>query len=354
MYTSEWVFYPVLQLPSRQRCSGVHVPDLRFTLPRNLEHPFSHAPMRIGSAQLTTSVTPMHRIASCLLFPVTFVTAFGVALWGLEHAVNEDVILAAITLGVILVVAVFERILPEHPAWNRSQKDVGTDLLHGAVSMVILPQVLELGLRLLLLGAAAWLTELMGGSLWPRDWPLLLQLIPALLVSQFFEYWAHRAMHEVPLLWRLHATHHSPGRLYFLNAARFHPLDATLLFTVALAPLILLGAGSDLLLLFTVWVSVHGLFQHCNVRVRLGPLNYIFSMAELHRWHHSLKLEEANSNYGNNILFWDLVFRTVHYPKDRDASAHIGLSDLPNFPGDYVGQVLSPWRWKRYQEETRS
>ena len=65
-----------------------------------------------------------------------------------------------------------------------------------------------------------------------------------------------------------------------------------------------------MLLLYTVWVSVHGLFQHCNVRLRLGPLNYIFSMCELHRWHHSLKLEEANSNYGNNILFWDLVFDT--------------------------------------------
>ena len=32
-------------------------------------------------------------------------------------------------------------------------------------------------------------------------------------------------MHEVPWLWRFHATHHSAPRLYWLNAGRFHPLD---------------------------------------------------------------------------------------------------------------------------------
>ncbi|HIN86364.1 MAG TPA: fatty acid hydroxylase family protein [Myxococcales bacterium] len=284
-----------------------------------------------------------------LLFPLTFGGAFGVALWGIEQGIQKDLLLGSISLFSILLIAICERIIPEHEEWNRAQDDVQTDLLHGMVSMVIVPKTLELALHLLILNVALWLAESSGGSLWPSDWPLLLQLIPALLISQFFEYWAHRGMHEVPLLWRLHATHHSPGRLYWLNAARFHPLDSAFLFSVSLAPLLLLGAGQELLLLYTVWVSVHGMFQHCNIRVRLGPLNYIFSMAELHRWHHSLSLEEANSNYGNNILFWDLVFGTVHYPKDRSASQNIGLSELPDFPKDYVGQVLSPWRWGHYK-----
>jgi sterol desaturase/sphingolipid hydroxylase (fatty acid hydroxylase superfamily) len=293
----------------------------------------------------------MDRVISCLLFPLTFVAALWVALVGIDRGTSPELLLAAITLGGMVSVAVFERILPEHPEWNQSQGDVGTDLIHGAVSMVLLPQLLEFGLRLLLLEVAIWLADTTGGPIWPSDWPLLLQLVPALLISQFFEYVAHRSLHEVPLLWRLHATHHSPGRLYFLNAGRFHPLDSALLFTVALTPLLVLGAGPELLLLFTVWVSVHGMFQHCNIRLRLGPLNYIFSMAELHRWHHSLNLEEANSNYGNNILFWDLVFGTVHYPKDRSASAQIGLSEMPDFPKGYVGQVLSPWCWSRYQKD---
>jgi len=287
----------------------------------------------------------MSWLISHLLFPVTFAAALGLALLGIERGASFDLVLAAITLATIAVVAVFERVLPEHEQWNRSQGDVGTDLMHGAVSMVAIPELLKLGIRIALLGAATRLAELAGGSVWPGDWPLLLQMVLALVLSQFGEYWVHRGLHEVPLLWRFHATHHSPGRLYWLNAARFHPVDAALLYTVATAPLVVLGAGAEVLLLYTVWVSVHGLFQHCNVRLRLGPLNYIFSMAELHRWHHSLTLEEANSNYGNNILLWDLVFGTVHYPKDRAASASIGLADLPGFPKSYLAQVLSPWRW---------
>lgn len=292
-------------------------------------------------------------LLSHTLFPVTFAAALFAALWGIANGVHRDLILGGITLVTVVVVAIFERVLPEHRQWNLSQDDVSTDLMHGAVSMVAIPQALELGLRLLLLQVAVWLSDLWGQSLWPHHWPVILQLVPALLISQLGEYWAHRSLHEIPLLWRLHAIHHSPGRLYWLNAARFHPLDSALLFTVALAPLLALGAGPEVLLLFTVWVSVHGMFQHCNIRLHLGPLNYVFSMAELHRWHHSLKLEEANANYGNNILFWDLVFGTVHYPKDRAASSEIGLADLPDFPKNYLGQITAPWRWNRYGRSSR-
>lgn len=288
-------------------------------------------------------------ILSHLLFPVTFAAGLACALVGIQHGVLEELLLGSISLVAMAIVATFERILPEHPEWNRSQGDVGTDLVHMLVSMVAIPELLKVLLHMTLLGVALRLSDLLGAPIWPQHWPVLAQLAPALLISQFFEYWAHRSLHEVPVLWRLHATHHSPGRLYWLNAARFHPLDSALLFVVGLTPLLLLGAGRDVLLLLTVWVSLHGMFQHCNIRLRLGPLNYVFSMAELHRWHHSLVLKEANSNYGNNILFWDIVFGTVHYPRDRSASADIGLHDLTGFPETWLAQVLSPWRWERYQ-----
>jgi ornithine lipid hydroxylase len=290
----------------------------------------------------------MERLVSYGLFPLTFSAAIFAALYGVAQGVQHELILGFITGLTVFIVALFERILPEHPEWNIAQDDVGTDLSHALISMVLLPKALELGMRLTVLAIAVWLSEAIGGSLWPTDWPLFSQVILALIVSQFGEYWTHRAMHRIPLLWRLHATHHSPGRLYWLNAARFHPLDSSLLFVVGMAPLMLLGATSDVMLVFTVWISVHGLFQHCNVKLRLGPLNYIFSMAELHRWHHSLNLEEANANYGNNILFWDLVFGTAFYPSGRRASKEIGLSDMPDFPRDYVGQLISPYRWEHY------
>lgn len=288
----------------------------------------------------------MKNLISHLLFPLTFGAGLFIALVGLDEGVSGDVLVAAISVGTFVVVAAFERILPEHPDWNIAQGDVQTDLLHGLVSMVMLPQILQVAMRLGLLHVAVQLAEFLGGGVWPVAWPLWAQLVLALIISQFFEYWAHRLLHEIPLLWRFHATHHSPRRLYWLNAGRFHPVDSALLHVVGMGPLMLLGAGAEVMALYTIWVAMHGTFQHCNIRVRLGALNYVFSMAELHRWHHSLKLDEANANYGNNILLWDLVFGTVHYPRDAQASSEIGLSDNPDFPGDYLGQVLSPFRWK--------
>jgi len=282
------------------------------------------------------------------LFPTVFVGGQAIGFWAIGTGQNHELVVGGVTLGVVLIIAIFERIQPFHSSWNQSREDVRTDFTHAVVSMIILPKVLEIGQTVGLLSLAVFLTEMVGGSLWPHQWALFPQLLLAMLISQFGEYWAHRCMHEIPLLWRLHATHHSPERLYWLNAARFHPLDTAVSYTIATFPLILLGAGAEMLLLYSIWVMVHGMFQHCNIDLKLGPLNYIFSMAELHRWHHSLVLEEANSNYGNNIIFWDLVFGTLFYPKDRTPSEFIGLSEIKNFPKGYWGQVMSPFRWKTY------
>ncbi|MGB0590835.1 MAG: sterol desaturase family protein [Myxococcota bacterium] len=275
------------------------------------------------------------------LFPFTFVAALATASWAIAEGWSYGITLIGITAVVILVVAVCERLHPAYPEWNTSQGDIITDLWHGLVSNVTLPEVLKLGLLAALVSVDASAGG--GVGLWPDEWPLGAQLALALIVGQFGEYWAHRLLHTVPFLWRFHAVHHSPGRLYFLNAARFHPVDTALLFCVGLAPLMVLGAGPDLMLLMMTWISTHGLFQHCNIHLRLGPLNYVFSMAELHRWHHSLDLKEANRNYGNNILFWDLVFGTVYWPKDRDASSTIG-NNIPGYPKGYLAQLLAPFR----------
>lgn len=287
------------------------------------------------------------------LFPIVFIGALGVTWWGLKQEIEPGYVLSGITLATVLITLVFERIHPKHKRWNLSHGDVPTDLLHGLISMILLPQALEALLKAGLVVLAIKLTEGLGFSLWPESWPIFIQLILAMLISQFGEYWTHRGMHEIPFLWRFHSIHHSPKRLYWLNAARFHPLDTAASFTVALVPLLILGVPDEILVYFTAWVAVHGLFQHCNIDIKLGPLNYIFSLAELHRWHHSLKLEEANSNYGNNIIFWDLVFGTMYYPKDKEASEHIGLHEMDEFPEAYHKQIAAPFQWKKINQQQK-
>jgi sterol desaturase/sphingolipid hydroxylase (fatty acid hydroxylase superfamily) len=123
---------------------------------------------------------------------------------------------------------------------------------------------------------------------------------------------------------------------------------------LAVTPLVLLGADMRIIALHTLFTAIHGMFQHCNVDIRLGPLNWFFSMAELHRWHHSKHLEEANTNYGANVIFWDIVFQTRYLPQDRNPPTEIGIGDLPRFPTGYWAQILSPFRWKEVEASARA
>jgi sterol desaturase/sphingolipid hydroxylase (fatty acid hydroxylase superfamily) len=258
----------------------------------------------------------------------------------------EGLVIALVHVVVISLLFVLERVDPFEPLWQRSYGDVGTDLIHGAVSMISLPELIKLGLFPLLFMAGAWASDLLGHAVWPMLWPVPAQLVLAAAIAEFPQYWIHRWMHEKELLWRLHATHHSPRRLYWLNAARFHPLDTVINYLACVTPLIVMGCPPKVLALWTVLTGVHGLFQHCNVDFRLGPLNWVFSCAELHRWHHSRILREANTNYGANLILWDVVFRTRFHPHAKPPS-EIGLSDMPDFPQGYWGQLLSPIRWPK-------
>jgi sterol desaturase/sphingolipid hydroxylase (fatty acid hydroxylase superfamily) len=88
------------------------------------------------------------------------------------------------------------------------------------------------------------------------------------------------------------------------------------------------------------------------MKVRCGPLNWIFSMAELHRWHHSRLVRESNTNYGQTLILWDIVFGTRFLPTDREPPPDIGIANLDAFPMTWWAQMLSPFRWSRIRAES--
>jgi sterol desaturase/sphingolipid hydroxylase (fatty acid hydroxylase superfamily) len=262
----------------------------------------------------------------------------------------------ALAIGVCQVVApvaiaVCERILPFRSEWNRSHGDLLTDALHAAFSALITIPVVRIVVSMIAIAVAPALSAMVGHVFWPVAWPLVLQLALALVVAELPQYWLHRWQHEREWLWRFHAVHHSAPRLYWLNAARFHPIDLGLLYAVGYLPLVLLGCPEAVLALFFLFDAVLGMLQHSNLDVRLGPLNYVFSMAEPHRWHHSRVLGEASTNYGSNLILWDLLFGTFFLPGERAAPRDIGIAALPYFPGGYLAQLAAPFRWRSLLRE---
>ncbi len=255
---------------------------------------------------------------------------------GLEQGWSHLATALGIGAGVAVLVAALERALPYRPDWLRSHGDLRTDVLH-----VLVSTGLALGGR--------WFSALAFGEVrseanvsaaWPTGLPVAIQVVLALLVTELAGYWVHRAQHEIPALWRLHSIHHSAPRLYWLNQMRSHPLDA-IISGLAVVPAVVLGAPEPVLALLAALTSAHLTLQHSNIEIRLGPLNWLLSMSEVHRWHHSVRPDEANRNYGGVLLLWDVLFRTRLFPRERRAPAATGVS-MSGFPTGYLAQLASP------------
>jgi sterol desaturase/sphingolipid hydroxylase (fatty acid hydroxylase superfamily) len=156
-------------------------------------------------------------------------------------------------------------------------------------------------------------------------------------------YWTHRWYHEVPVLWRFHAVHHSTEHLDWVSGFRSHPLDGTL---IAPAFFFLVAAGFSLQFTGVVAIVqiVLGIFLHANVRWRLRPLHRLIITPEFHHWHHANEPGAINSNYSVFLPGWDLLFGTYFMPRDRRPRRY-GVDD--HVPVGMAAQLRHPLRQVR-------
>ncbi len=265
-----------------------------------------------------------------------------VATWlGLAAPAADGLLLFATVLAVYPAIALLERLVPAERDWNRRHGDVTTDAVHLLLSGTLAQGVFQATLGVAALHAGMALSARWGLTLWPAGAPLAVQLVLAVALAELGHYAFHRLSHEQPLVWRLHAVHHSARRLYWLNATRFHFLDIFALIALQFTPLLLLGVGREALLAYTLFAATYGQLQHMNVRVRPSALDWVFSTPTLHRWHHSVDPREGNTNYGAILIVWDLVFGTFRRPA-RPFDATLGVAGRPDFPEGWLAQQLSP------------
>ena len=183
-----------------------------------------------------------------------------------------------------------------------------------------------------------------GIQAWVRDLPFIAALLLIVLVADLVQYWTHRAYHEVPTLWRLHAVHHSVKSMDWLAGSRQHIVELLITRTLVLAPIFVLGFSKEVIDAYIVIVGFQAVFNHANVSVRLGPLRYVIVTPNFHHWHHSQDTEAIDKNYAAHFAFLDHLFGTA-VQSDRAWPAHYGVV------GDYVPngfwkQLLFPFTWK--------
>lgn len=284
--------------------------------------------------------TAVKRTLAYLSWPLVFFSG----LTGAHFAFAGDrpmVVFSAVYAGAVLILFLLERAIPYEQRWLEADGETANDIAHTVLTKGLV-QLAALAAAIFPMLAAGLLQPLaaMQFSLWPSSWPMIFQAILAVIIAEFGLYWAHRIAHERLFFWRFHALHHSVTRLWVINTGRFHVIDS--LFKIALSqiPLYLLGAPLQVFWWLGAVTAFIGILTHCNVDMRTGFFDLVFSTPRLHRWHHSKDISEGNTNYGENVVLFDQLFGTYFNP-DRPSSTDIGIKGQIA-PG-FLSQLKQPF-----------
>ena len=160
-------------------------------------------------------------------------------------------------------------------------------------------------------------------KIWPgvTDLPLV-SFFLYLFVLDFFDYWYHRAQHNIGWWWGLHSLHHSQQNMNLWSDDRNHLLDDLLrdLFLAVIALFIGVQPGQYILLvaLSRILQSV----QHANIRLHFGSIGErLLVSPRFHRLHHAIGVGHESRGRGSlgghnfAVLFpiWDVLFGTARF-----------------------------------------
>ncbi|MDM4768065.1 sterol desaturase family protein [Pelomonas sp. SE-A7] len=171
-----------------------------------------------------------------------------------------------------------------------------------------------------------------------------LALFLIILVADLVQYWIHRAYHQVPLLWRLHAVHHSIEHMDWLAGSRLHIIELILTRTLILASIYLLGFSKPVIDAYIVVVGFQAVFNHANVSVGLGPLRHLIVTPNFHHWHHAQDPEAVDRNYAAHFAFLDHLFGTAVHSERQWPERYGVIGDY--VPRGFLKQLLFPFTWK--------
>ena len=231
-------------------------------------------------------------------------------------------------IGILLVMTLWELMAPRRsltvrkgPRWA---SNLGLVVLNMALSRMLIP-ITAVG--------AALISEKHGwGLLNHVAWPPWVELTLAVMLLDLAIYWQHVLFHAIPVLWRLHLVHHADLDFDVTTGLRFHTFEILISAGLKIFLVVLLGPSATAVIVFEVLLNGTAMFNHSNVRIAIGLdqlLRRFVVTPDMHRVHHSVDRAETNSNFGFNLPWWDILFRTYRsQPADGHEKMTIGLPQI--------------------------
>lgn len=274
---------------------------------------------------------------------------------------NEANIRLGFFLGIFAIMALWEIIAPRRALTVsklvRWTNNLGLVFLNTFILRLIFPAAA--------VGVAAFAAEHGWGLLNYFDLPFVLAVTLSVVALDFIIYLQHVLVHAVPVLWRLHRVHHADLDYDVTTGARFHPIEIILSMLIKFATIVVLGPPVIAVVIFEVVLNAMAMFNHGNVRLPLGldrVVRLLFVTPDMHRVHHSVEDNEANSNFGFNLSIWDRLFGTyIAQPREGHLGMTIGIhgyrdpkqvNQLPGmlalpFVGKITGYAINRREWSK-------
>jgi len=234
----------------------------------------------------------------------------------------EPYIRSGFFFGILVIMAIWEYLAPRRiltvSRTTRWVNNLAIVFLNSFIVRLIFPVVA--------VGIASFAHKNGWGILNYFEIPFVAAVIVAIIIMDFVIYLQHVLVHAIPVLWRLHRMHHADLDFDVTTGARFHPLEIILSMLIKFATIVVLGPPVIAVILFEIILNMTAMFNHSNVKLPLvfdRVLRLFLVTPDMHRVHHSIEDDEANSNFGFSLPWWDRLFGTY---QDQPRAGHLNMT----------------------------
>jgi sterol desaturase/sphingolipid hydroxylase (fatty acid hydroxylase superfamily) len=251
-------------------------------------------------------------------------------------------------LGALALASLVEAVVPLRRQSRRANGRLATNLWLLAITLA-----LGMLLNFTLAIGAAYFAQNDIGLFAALEIGGVAAFILSLLALDAATYWVHRLMHQTPLLWRVHLTHHIDASVDATTAFRQHPIEGVLRFSFIAVTAWGLGTPPAAIATYRLLGALNSVLEHANIRLprwldRLAVLVWV--TPDMHKVHHSRERSETDSNYANLFSLFDRLFGTFT-PSSRGPLVRYGISGYDAPEHQSIGAVLRlPFRDGRRQE----
>ena len=177
---------------------------------------------------------------------------------------------------------------------------------------------------------------------WVQSLPFVVELLLALIVTDIFQYWAHRIFHSHEYLWRFHSVHHSTKHMDWLAGSRTHFMDIFFTRSMTFIPLYVMGFSTLTFNVYIIFIAIHAVLIHANTSINFGVLKYIITTPQYHHWHHCEDPRYYGKNFAVVFPFIDKIFGTYYLPGNVWPEG-TGLHET-SFPKGFIRQSIYPFK----------